>query len=137
MDIWTYTLSRVAEKPWFGHGLAAYLGMEQGNFTFPHKIFLSTLFYSGIVGLALLLALLVACFIGIIRNWRRPAAPLLLALLTHAIIGRLTDLGQLTPGPAPLWIILWLPIGFICAALTQKPSAPTDLWRDRVEAETL
>jgi O-antigen ligase len=48
MDIWAYTLSRVAEKPWFGHGLVAYLGMEQGNFTFPHNIFLSTLFYSGI-----------------------------------------------------------------------------------------
>jgi O-antigen ligase len=136
-DIWTYTLSRVAEKPWFGHGLAAYLGMEQGNFTFPHNIFLSTLFYSGIVGLALLLTLLGACFIGVIRNWRRPAAPLLLAMLIHAIIGGLTDLGQLTPGPAPLWIILWLPIGFICAALTQNPSAPVDLWGDRVEAETL
>jgi O-antigen ligase len=134
-DIWAYTSSRVAEKPWFGHGLAAYLGMEQGNFTFPHNIFLSTLFYSGIVGLALLLTLLGACFIGIIRNWRRPAAPLLLALLIHAIIGGLTDLGQLTPGPAPLWIIFWLPIGFICAALTQRPSAPSDLWRDRGEAE--
>jgi O-antigen ligase len=135
-DIWAYTLSRVAEKPWFGHGLAAYLGMEQGNFTFPHNIFLSTLFYSGIVGLALLLVLLGACFIGVVRNWRRPAAPLLLALLIHAIVGGLTDLGQLTPGPAPLWIILWLPIGFICAALTQKPSAPADLWRDRRETET-
>jgi hypothetical protein len=76
------------------------------------------------VGQALLLALLGACFTGIIRNWRRPAAPLLLALLIHAIIGGLPDLGQLTPGPASLWIILWLPIGFICAALTQKPSAP-------------
>ena len=135
LDIWTYTLSRVAEKPWFGHGLAAYLGMEQGNFTFPHNIFLSTLFYSGIVGLVLLFALLAACFIGIIGNWRRPAAPLLLALLVHAVIGGLTDLGQLTPGPAPLWIIFWLPIGFICAALTQRPPAPSDLWRDRGEAE--
>jgi O-antigen ligase len=135
LDIWAYTLSRVAEKPWFGHGLAAYLGMEEGNFTFPHNIFLSTLFYSGIVGLALLLALLGACLIGVVRNWRRPAAPLLLALLMLAIIGGLTDLGQLTPGPAPLWIILWLPIGFVCAALTQKPSAPADLWRDGGEAE--
>jgi O-antigen ligase len=131
LDIWTYTMSRVAEKPLFGHGLAAYLGMEEGNFTFPHNLFLSTLFYSGIVGLALLLALLAACLVGVVRNWRRPAAPLLLALLTHAIIGGLTDLGQLTPGPAPLWIILWLPIGLICAALTQKPSAPADLSRDR------
>jgi O-antigen ligase len=135
LDIWAYTLSRVAEKPWFGHGLAAYLGMEQGNFTFPHNIFLSTLFYSGIVGLSLLLALLGTYFIGVVRNWRRPAAPLLLALLAHAIIGGLTDLGQLTPGPAPLWIILWLPIGFVCAALTQKPSAPADLWRDRDRPE--
>ena len=135
LDIWTYTLSRVAERPWFGHGLAAYLGMEQGNFTFPHNIFLSTLFYSGTVGLALLLALLAACFIGVLRNWRRPAAPFLLALLIHAVIGGLTDLGQLTPGPAPLWIIFWLPIGFICAALTQGPSGPSNLWRDHDEAE--
>jgi hypothetical protein len=40
-----------------------------------------------LVGLALLFPLLGACLIGVARNWRRPAAPLQLALLTHAIIG--------------------------------------------------
>jgi hypothetical protein len=40
----------------------------------------------------------------------RPEFPVLAALLIDALLAGLTDLGQITKGPGPMWIILWLPV---------------------------
>jgi O-antigen ligase len=117
LDIWSFTLTRVGERPLFGHGLAAYLGMSS-FFTFPHNIFLSALFYTGIVGLTLLLLLVISITIHLIPAWHRPGTPLLFALWVNVLCGGLTDIGQLTTGPSPVWFFFWLPLGLICTHLT-------------------
>jgi O-antigen ligase len=120
LDIWDYTLGRIAEHPWIGHGPAAYLGMD--GFSFPHDLYLSTLFYNGVIGLAFMLVLLGYLILWLLRQWgRNDQAPLLLALLINALVGGLTDLGQLTPGPAPLWLILWLPLSLVFAQMAKRP----------------
>lgn len=117
LDIWNFTLSRIVERPWFGHGAAAYLGMK--DFTFPHSLYLSTLFFTGIIGLGLLLSLFGWSMLWLIRHWRkRPDSQLLAALLCVPMIGGLTDLGQLTPTPATIWLVLWLPIALITAQMS-------------------
>jgi len=115
-EIWSFTLDRVAERPWLGHGMAAYLGMT-ADFTFPHNLYLSSLFYSGIVGLCLLLALIVSVTTGLVRSLDRPGRRLILALWVLVLCGGLTDLGQVTEGPGTLWLTLWLPLGMATAAL--------------------
>jgi len=116
LDIWSFTFDRIMEHPWIGQGPAAYLGMDE--FAFPHNLYLSTLFYNGFIGFGLLLALLGLVGVWLFKKWRQdPDAPVLLALFMLATCGGLTDLGQVAPGPAPIWIILWLPLSLIFARM--------------------
>ena len=117
-EIWQFSWHRILERPWFGHGSAAYLGMAE--FTFPHNIFLSALFYYGLVGFGLFMLLLGRVFYWLLRHWRQhPDAPLLLAILTCTLLGGMTDLSQLAKAPGELWMMLWLPLGLVLAAMAQ------------------
>src|SRR5690606_32380954 len=53
LDIWVLTLDQIGDRLLFGHGPVARLNRATDNF--PHNLFLSTLFYSGIVGFLMLL----------------------------------------------------------------------------------
>jgi TM2 domain-containing membrane protein YozV len=39
-----------------------------------------------------------------------------MALWLNLLVAGLTDMGQITKGPGPLWLIVWLPIGLIAGA---------------------
>ena len=108
LEIWRLALHEVARRPLFGYGPSARLDRAADNF--PHDLFLSTLFYSGAVGLFLLLVLLALAGWG---AWRaRPAAArwTLLALLLNTLLTGVSDLSQVTKGPGPMWYIVWLPV---------------------------
>lgn len=108
LDIWSLALREIALRPLFGYGPSARIALPENNF--PHDLFLSTLFYSGAVGLLLLLALLALALRG---AWRaRPAAErwTLLALLLNMLLTGVSDLSQVTKGPSPMWYIVWLPV---------------------------
>ena len=108
LEIWQISLSKIAQHPIFGSGPTTLL--DRPGEDFPHNLFLSTLLYSGIIGLTLLLALLAlatraaSCEIDRTTRWT------LFALLLHLVLSGLTDLSQLTKGPGPMWYIVWLPI---------------------------
>jgi O-antigen ligase len=106
--IWRQALAEIAERPVFGHGLAAYLRPAPGmDASFPHDLYLSLLFYSGCVGLVLFLALAGWAL------WRcrgADEAGWLAALMVNALAAGVTDFGQVTKGPGELWVILWLPV---------------------------
>jgi O-antigen ligase len=109
-EIWDRTLHMIADRPLFGHGLAANLDLP--GITFPHDLYLSVLFYSGAVGFSL--------FVGLagwvtwqLRPSRDPEWLWLVALWMNALISGLTDLGQITKGPGPMWFIFWLPVGLV------------------------
>ena len=108
MEVWTMSLERIAERPFFGHGLAAQLAPPP--LSFPHDLYLSVIFYTGIAGFLLFL-LLLACFGRALLGIRHRAEfPLILALIAAALVNGLTDLGQVTKGPSEMWYIFWLPI---------------------------
>jgi O-antigen ligase len=108
-EIWRATLGRIIEHPWIGHGVGATLGFQ--DFTFPHDLYLSLVFYSGVVGLALFAAVAWRLLGGVIA---RPGAEraLLIALWANMLVSGLTDYGQIIKGPSALWYIIWLPIAF-------------------------
>ena len=129
--IWHRTLEMIAQRPLFGHGLAANLtfpgpgAREPGglaNVSFPHDLYLSVLFYSGVVGGVLFLAVVATI------TWRlfqargaRDAIWLWTAgMWINVLVSGLTDLGQITKGPGPLWFIFWLPVTLTLATYPKE-----------------
>jgi O-antigen ligase len=123
LAIWRDSLGEIAVKPLLGHGLAANLRPVPGLYaSFPHDFYLSLLFYSGVPGLLLFAAL--AAVLGR-RLWlARGAAEAtwLAALGLNALVAGLTDFGQVTKGPGPLWFILWLPVCLTVGAYPVRSS---------------
>ena len=112
--IWRDALGEIAERPLFGHGLAANLPPAPGlDASFPHDLYLSLLFYSGAVGLLLFVALVAALARRLLAARGTHEATWLSALAINALVAGLTDFGQITKGPGPLWFILWLPLALI------------------------
>jgi O-antigen ligase len=117
--IWRDALREIAERPLFGHGLAANLRPLPGlDASFPHDFYLSLLFYSGVVGLLLFVSLATALARRVWAERGGAGAAWLAALGVNALVGGLTDFGQITKGPGPLWFILWLPV---CLTLGAYP----------------
>lgn len=114
--IWQHAFTLILDAPWFGHGLHAKFAVEGiiGAVN-PHNLFLSTLYYYGIVGLGLLLVPLFSAFIICLKQHRSPYHQLCLILLVHAVAATLTNYGQVVQAPSPLWTIYWLPIAMALA----------------------
>lgn len=108
LDIWQISLAKIAQHPIVGSGPATLLGRPGEDF--PHNLFLSTLLYSGVIGLMLLLTLLALAARSAWHETNRATRWTLLALLLHLVLSGLTDLSQVTKGPGPMWYIVWLPI---------------------------
>jgi O-antigen ligase len=125
-QVWDYTLGLIRDRPLFGHGLAANLHLDVGDLiTFPHDLYLSLLFYSGAIGFLLFAAL--ATLISwrlLAQAWRRRDGEWawLAALWIDVLVAGLTDLGQITKGPGPLWFIVWIPVGLLLAAQRHEPA---------------
>jgi O-antigen ligase len=129
LDIWQQALAYIAERPWLGYGMQAkfYLEGVPGAVN-PHNVFISTLYYTGIVGLGLLLLPLIAAFTFALRAWRSPYHQLCLMLLVHAVVATSTNYGQVANAAAPLWTIYWMPIAMALArAPTRQASTPPAL----------
>lgn len=126
LEIWQISLTKIAHHPLFGSGPATLL--DRPGEDFPHNLFLSTLLYSGAIGLALLLALLVLAARAAWSETVRTTRWTLLALLLHVVLSGLTDLSQLTKGPGPMWYIVWLPISLALASHKSLTSHKRILW---------
>lgn len=114
--IWQHAFTLILDAPWLGHGLHAKFAVEGiiGAVN-PHNLFLSTLYYYGIVGLGLLLLPLISAFIICLKQRRAPYHQLCLILLVHAVAATFTNYGQVVQAPSPLWTIYWLPIAMALA----------------------
>lgn len=108
-EIWQQTLDVLAQAPWWARwvGLGPNATIGRPGEDFPHNLFLSTAFYGGLVGLALLLALLA---LALRAAWRGPDRALKLALLVQVVGVGMTDLSNLAKGPSPMWYMVWLPL---------------------------
>ena len=77
----------------------------------PHNVYISTLFYGGIVGISMLFLLILASFGYVFeRNNSRDRA-IVLALLTYSCAVLMFDGNKLLDKVDFMWLIFWLPIG--------------------------
>jgi exopolysaccharide production protein ExoQ len=109
LEIWTYICDRIREQPWFGHGLDAARAHEPHVPVHPHSASLQIWFETGVLGVALAAAALLAGGRELIRRFgdNRPAAA--------AAAGALAALGVVANLSFNLWAEWWLATLFIAA----------------------
>lgn len=76
----------------------------------PHNLYLSLLFYSGVVGLGLFIVTVAMLARHLHAATTGFARRLWLAVGLVPLIVGLTDLVQVIKGPSPMWYIIWMPM---------------------------
>lgn len=119
LEIWREVIDLAQQRPLLGYGAANSHWFVRPDITFPHSLYMSALYYAGIVGLGLVIGLF---GIAAVRAWRDGGdnRPLLLALLAVTVVAGLTDVGQFVKSPSELWYILWLPLTLIFGLSRRK-----------------
>lgn len=115
-ETWRYIITQVKVAPWFGHGFVEQLDFWVANnerIAHPHNLVLSTLYYSGVFGVALLLMLAAALMIAVRRQWGTATGHLSACLLIHVCLSTLTDGGRLVTGASEFLYYFWLPVCII------------------------
>lgn len=117
-EIWHVTLGYVKERPLLGYGAAnttvlMYDNLGKPQIVMPHSIYMSALFYTGAIGLALLLAFFAGLALRAFSLRNRIDRALATALLAVPVIAGLTDISQAIKPPTQEWYIIWLPAIFI------------------------
>ena len=120
IEIWLDAWKYIQDAPIIGNGLATVNTFGSIKQTFPHSIYVSSAFYGGFVGLALLLALFGQALLIALKTDDKNKKSLHLGLLCIPVIGGLTDLAQVSKSPGELWYILWLPITIIIGYAIQR-----------------
>jgi O-antigen ligase len=113
-EIWHYVWDLCRQHPWFGDGLVRYpleIPTVEGPKYNTHNIFLTVLYYGGLVGLVQFLAIVTTTFYLSWRDRRHSSASLLAAVLQlYSIVALQFDGANLITRPADFWVLLWLPI---------------------------
>jgi O-antigen ligase len=116
--IWQQVLADMQGHWWFGHGylvnpeVAAY----DKTFNHAHNAYLASLRDGGLVGLALLVAILAVALVWAFRLYRERGERIYLALLLFGMTCIFMDFDRLLVHPKELWLFFWLPVALIMAA---------------------
>lgn len=119
-ELWEKTLIKVAEQPWCGFGFDAHLtiflaDMPTYGFSEPHNFALGVLYYTGIIGLIIWLALHA---LALYQCWKHRGDVLFIicgALLVYGIGAGITEGGGILSRPKEHWFVTWIPLALIAA----------------------
>jgi O-antigen ligase len=118
LAIWQVHADRILTNGlWFGHGIHVdRTTMLDGRVIHhPHNIFLSVAVQGGLVGLALLLALIGVSAFALLRSLGQPMARLGFAILVTGAIAFLFDGWHLIDKVGRVWLFIWLPAAIATA----------------------
>ncbi len=125
LDIWRSVVQTLPDHWLFGQGVATeFANSEAGamarratglEIEHPHNLWLSTLFYGGVLGAALLLGL-VAGLLSRLRRLERESAGFALGVIAVVIALCMTDTHRLLSSPREIWVIFWLPLMMVAGA---------------------
>ena len=116
-SIWLETYNQSLLSPWLGGGLHQLDTITVAGFTYdhPHSVYMTTLFHGGALGLVSLLALI---SLVVVKSFRNTAVQIWQILLVYGLIYMSVDGSRLFTHPEELWLVFWLPVGFILAFTT-------------------
>jgi len=118
IEIWNYICARILEQPWVGHGLDAARAHAPQIPVHPHSLSLQIWFETGVLGVLLAAALIVAGGRDLVRLFSENRAA------AAAAAGALASLGVVGNLSFNLWAEWWLATLFIAAALVGAMGRP-------------
>ena len=112
LSIWHHTVQEVASQPWLGRGFDYELNFTNysgEHITTTHSVYLGALLKGGIIGLALLLAVIAG---GLWQAWRNQQDGRYgLAIFIYALIFMASQGMFIISNPRESWPLFWLPLG--------------------------
>jgi O-antigen ligase len=132
VKIWAYSIERIAERPWLGHGYGrGILGKDfvarfQGNILnwHAHNTFLNGAMSGGIALVAALVALFAALAVALARGSRAsPPCAFVLAVLAAAIVKSLTDDVLIRETSLLFWSLAGMALGVAAGRRPERDAA--------------
>ena len=113
--IWERVLQDMQGHWWFGHGYLIDPRVQAYDkvFSHAHNSYLASLRDGGLVGLALLLAILAVAAVWAWRLYRLRGERIYLALLLYGMTAIFMDYDRLLVHPKEIWLFFWLPVALI------------------------
>ena len=121
--IWLDHAARVRnDGMWFGLGVTTPDVIRVGGYEVlhPHNLYLAVAHQSGLLGLALMLAVIVISAATLLGNFREPEAKLGLAVWAMALPAYLLDGHELVDKIGWTWLLFWLPVA-IALGIRARP----------------
>jgi O-antigen ligase len=118
-QLWGKILERVKDAPWFGHGLTADPRTEYvpGKILIhPHSVWVGTLFYGGIVGLLLFVAVLVSALWQGFGSVKQPINSVAACMVLYGALCIVPHGNMLIHHPKPFWLFFWFPLALVAAS---------------------
>ncbi|PCI51552.1 MAG: hypothetical protein COB51_01650 [Moraxellaceae bacterium] len=121
--IWADALEHIKQAPIIGHGIRSEISITGRNIDSAHSRYLSTLYYSGAIGLLLFLSALVMAFL---RNLNKNPDYLNLfkIMLLYGLMCSVTEGKFLISRPDMVWLIIWFPLGLVLSEQLQRQKLP-------------
>jgi len=116
--IWQQVITNMESHWWFGHGYLTNPEVPAYDrvFNHAHSGYLAALRDGGLVGLALLFAMLGVALLWSWRLYREKDNRIYLALLLYGMACIAPDYDRLLVHPNETWLFFWLPVALIMAA---------------------
>jgi O-antigen ligase len=116
--IWEQVLENMQGSWWFGHGYLADPRVHAYDkvFNHAHNSYLASLRDGGLVGLALLMAILAVALYWAWGLYRERGERIYLALILYGMTSIAMDYDRLLVHPKEIWLFFWLPVALIMAA---------------------
>jgi O-antigen ligase len=118
--IWSEAIRIAGERPIFGFGTTArvvFATLPDGQSIFdPHSIFIANQLYGGLIGSALLAAVLVVFAHDALRIFRQTGDASAIAIMAFGLVNGLTHGYTLFTGANHFWLVFFLPIGLVIGA---------------------
>ncbi len=117
--IYKSLLAHLTGHFWYGQGLFAPTDEASLGLGYPHSMYMSTLFASGLVGLGLLLLLIAYTCIQAVIHINLPNMEVSLLLFVFGCATLLFDGFWLLDHVNINWLLFWVPMGMILASFAQ------------------
>ncbi|WP_256574118.1 O-antigen ligase [Pseudomonas sp. M30-35] len=116
-EIWQQALSIAQEKLWLGHGYQSEFMFTAGGRKLedPHNVELAVMLDTGLIGLALWLAMYAALLRKTIELRHNKTIQLVSALVCYGVFAGLTEGSAFLSRPNENWFLTWIPVALVAA----------------------
>ena len=122
LEIWQLAWELIQKRPITGYGMQAIFPYGYAGVN-PHNLFISTWYYTGVVGFVLLIATTIFALVNLYKYRNQTLGFIGFLMLLNGVIACLTDQGQLMKTPSPLWFMFWWGIVISCVTSMQPTNS--------------